>query len=188
MSTFLDGLFGHAPVKQEGTVVHDDMYDAIANNYRASLGQSMANMQNRLSVGSSLNQMNAIGQQNSALRPAPEPKDVPALAISLDAAYDLWAAKYGYEWVNININITRTVPTVGAFKPGYADPRGIFGGLNVQVSPATPTGTYTVTIDTEQPEPEPEFDWYTVARRLTHVRALENEGGYYRLVPREWCK
>ena len=178
-------LFGQAPVKQEGTAVSiDPQYDAIANSYVASLGQSMTNMQNRLSVGSSLNQLNAIGQQNNALRPAPEPKDIPALAISLDAAYDLWAAKHGYEWVNIN---AVDPATQSRYQMGLRASQQPFNGP----PPGTwvrATGTFTVTVDTEQPEPEPEFDWYTVARRLVHVRALENEGGYYRLVPREWCK
>jgi hypothetical protein len=180
-NSIFGNLFGHAPVKQEGTAVSiDPQYDAIANNYGSSMHKSIAALNN----STALNHMNAIGQQNSVLRPAPEPKDVPALAISLDAAYDLWAAKYGYEWVNINI--ARTMPT------GWTAPNGLYGAV-----PAAPTApgtwvpvssSFTVTVDTEQLEPEPEFDWYTVARRLTHVRALESEGGYYRLVPREWCK
>lgn len=185
-NSILGNLFGRAPVKQEGTIARDDShYDAIANNYGASMHKSIAALQN----STALNHMNALAQQSRAIptpRPAPEPKDVPALAISLDVAYDLWAAKHGYEWVNINAVDPATQ------RSRYQMGRGAVPGgwvPTVSGSPlqaGTPTGTYTVTINAEPPEPE--FDWYTVARRLVHVRALENEGGYYRLVPKEWCK
>lgn len=162
----------------------DSHYDAIANSYGASMHKSIAALQN----GTVLGHMNAVSQQ--ALRPAPEPKDIPALAISLDAAYDLWAAKHGYDWVNINstssgndINVLKQ-HAAQRYQMGLAASQILQPGtwVHAQVS-----NGFTVSVETAEP-PEPEFDWYTVARRLVHVRALENEGGYYRLVPKEWFK
>lgn len=147
----------------------DSHYDAIANSYGASMHKSIAALQN----GTVLGHMNAVSQQ--ALRPAPEPKDIPALAISLDAAYDLWAAKHGYDWVNIN-----STSSDNDMNRLYQHQRYQMGWTS---GPAQDPPAF---VDADIPEPE--FDWYTVARRLVHVRALENEGGYYRLVPKEWCK
>lgn len=175
MSKLWNDLFGSSAVKEwKGDHQADAaIYGAMANNYGAN---------------TAVGQLNVLSGHIHAIQtppPAPEPKDIPALAISLDAAYDLWTAKYGYEWVNIN-----------GVNPAAQQTRYPLGGVFVPSTLQQPfngppmwpqaTGTFTVTVAPEPPEPE--FDWYTVARRLVHVRALENEGGYYRLVPREWCK
>ena len=172
MSTFLDGLFGHAPVKQEGTVVSiDPQYDAIANNYGASLHKSMQHT--ATTAAQSVLGANAAD---------PHPNDAPALAVSIDAAYDLWAAKYGYEWVQLADANRQTVATGQGPRPGWLNPRTVYG------TPVLQTQTPTISAQITPPAPEPEFDWYIVARRLVHVRAMETHGAYFRLVPREWCK
>lgn len=117
--------------------------------------------------------------------PEPHPKDDPSMAVSIDAAYDLWAAKYGYEWVRLADANRHTVATQQAIRPGWLNQRTVYGTPVLQ----TQTPTTSVLIGPSEPEPaEPEFDWYTVARRLANVRAMEMHGSFFRLVPREWCK
>lgn len=172
MSTLFESLFGTAPVKQEGTAVSiDPQYDAIANNYGASLHKSM---QHTLSTAA----QSVLGA-NAA---EPHPEDDPSMAVSIDAAYDLWAAKYGYEWVRPAASNWQTVATGQGPRPGWLNPRTVYG------TPVLQTQTPTVSAQITPPAPEPEFDWYTVARRLANVRAMEMHGAYFRLVPREWCK
>ena len=180
MSTLFESLFGTAPVKQEGPALGFDPYtDTHYNNLAAKHAAGLAN---------SLQHTTTTAAQNvfAASAPEPHPKDAPALAVGLDAAYDLWAAKYGYEWVQLADANRHTVATHQGVRPGWLNPRMLYGttgtsahtsAVSVQIVPPEP-----------EPEPEPEFDWYIVARRLVHVRAMEMHGAYFRLVPREWCK
>lgn len=164
----------------------DSHYDALAQSYAAHVGTSMHKSIAALQNSTALGHMNALRQNVvKSDPPAPEPKDIPALAISLDVAYDLWAAKHGYDWVNINaVTDTHRLYQHQRYSMGLAASQLPQPGAWAQ---AQVSNGFTVSVDTAEP-PEPEFDWYTVARRLVHVRALENEGGYYRLVPKEWFK
>ena len=180
MSTLFESLFGTAPVKQEGTALGFDPYtDTHYNNLAAKHAAGLANSLHHT----------ALAAQNVFATPMPEPhpQDAPALAVGLNAAYDLWAAKYGYEWVRLADANRHTVATQQAIRPGWLNPRTVYGTPVLQ----TQTPTTSVLIGPSEPEPEPaepEFDWYTVARRLANVRAMEMHGSFFRLVPREWCK
>jgi len=176
MSTLFESLFGTAPVKQEGPALGFDPYtDTHYNNLAAKHAAGLAN---------SLQHTTTTAAQNvfAASAPEPHPKDAPALAVGLDAAYDLWAAKYGYEWVQLADANRQTVATGQGPRPGWLNPRTVYG------TPVLQTQTPTISAQITPPAPEPEFDWYIVARRLVHVRAMEMHGAYFRLVPREWCK
>jgi len=174
MSTLFESLFGHAPVKQEGTTLSIDPYtDGYYNNLAAKHAAGLAD---------SLQHTATTVAQNIFAAPSsvPHPKDIPALAVSIDAVYDLWAAKYGYDWVQLPDYDRHTVAIRQGPRPGWINPRTVYG------TPVLQTQTPTVSVSVEPTEPE--FDWATVARRLVHVRAMETHGAYFRLVPREWCK
>ena len=179
MSTLFESLFGTAPVKQEGPALGFDPYtDTHYNNLAAKHAAGLAN---------SLQHTTTTAAQNIFVAPSsvPHPKDIPALAVSIDAVYDLWAAKYGYDWVQLPDYNRHTVATGQGPRPGWLNPRTVYGTPVLQ----TQLPTISVRVAPPESEPaEPEFDWYTVARRLLQVRALESHEGYFRLVPREWCK
>lgn len=174
MSTLFESLFGTAPVKQEGTALGFDPHtDVYYNSLAAKHAAGLAN---------SLQHTAATAAQNIFAAPSsvPHPKDIPALAVSIDAVYDLWAAKYGYDWVQLPDYNRHTVATGQGLRPGWLNPRTVYG------TPVLQTQTPTVSVSVEPTEPE--FDWATVARRLLQMRVMESHEGYFRLVPREWCK
>ena len=114
--TILSNIFGGRTSAQPATHTVGGVIGVVSNQPGHVLGgpisggvyppgyAGLQNQQNSVFGPGHWQALNQLGNNVNALRPhtAIDPNTMPALQCSLDILHGLWAAKYGWEWVQLD--------------------------------------------------------------------------------------